>query len=64
VAKWLVSVSLVSDRPGVGNLNVGEQVEADNVLDALKLGAAQIERTMAATGLVRPTPPEPPAPAA
>ena len=66
MAKWLVSVALIQDRPGVGNLNAGEQVEADNILDALRLGAAMIEQTFTQTGLVRPAaavPPAPPEPA-
>jgi len=55
MAKWMVSINLLQ-QPGSGqpNLNVGEQVEADNVLDALDAGYAAIKRTMAATGLVKP----------
>ena len=60
--KWLIQIALLPDpkpdgSPNTSNFNLHEQVEADNVIAAIKLGSSTMMRTLAQTGLIAPEPP-------
>jgi hypothetical protein len=60
--KWLMQITLLAEPNSDGtastsNFNLHEQVEADNVVTAIKLGSNTMLRTLALTGLVAQEPP-------